>query len=87
MSKIINEEGRRIEVNKPVKQLLFDGKKTKGVQLENGEKVYADEVIINADFSYSMTNLIPKNKLKKYSEIKLKKKKYSCATFMNLYQV
>jgi hypothetical protein len=31
MSKIINEEGRRIEVNKPVKQLLFDGKKTKGV--------------------------------------------------------
>ena len=42
----------------------------------------ADDVIVNADFSYAATKLFPEGVIKKYSEKKLQKKKYSCATFM-----
>jgi phytoene desaturase len=82
MAKIIKEENGVIHLNSKVKELILEGKKVKGVLLENGEKKYADDVIINADFSYAMTHLIPDGILKKYSKQKLKKKKYSCATFM-----
>ena len=30
-----------------------------GVELEDGEKVYADSVVINADFAHAMTHLVP----------------------------
>lgn len=82
MQKILEEKGGKIHFNTKVKSLIVEGKKTKGVELENGEKIYADEVIINADFAHAMSNLVPDGTLKKYSNKNLKKKKYSCSTFM-----
>lgn len=74
--------GARIHTGTPVKQLLLDGRKVTGVELENGEKVYADSVIINADFGHAMTHLIPDGALKKYTREKLESMKFSCSTFM-----
>jgi phytoene desaturase len=51
------------------------------VVLAGGEEVRADEVIINADFAYSMANLT-EQKLAKYTKARLDKMKYSCSTFM-----
>jgi phytoene desaturase len=50
--------------------------------MKNGEEILADEVIINADFAHSMSSLFSRGQLKKYSKENLKKKKYSCSTFM-----
>jgi len=82
MQKILEEKGGKIHFNTKVKSLILEGKKTKGIELENGEKIHADEVIINADFAHAMSNLVPDGTLKKYSNKNLKKKKYSCSTFM-----
>jgi len=82
MQKILEEKGGQIYFNTKVKSLLIEGKKAKGIELENGEKIYADEVIINADFAHAASNLFPEGFLKKYSNKNLKKKKYSCSTFM-----
>ena len=82
MAKVIIEEGGKIHLNSPVKQVITEGRKVKGVLLENGEKKIADDVIINADFSYAATNLFEEGVIRKYSAKKLEKKKYSCATFM-----
>ncbi len=82
MQKILEEKGGKIHFNTKVKSLIVEEKKTKGVELENGEKIYADEVIINADFAHAMSTLVPDGTLKKYSNKNLKKKKYSCSTFM-----
>ncbi len=82
MQKILEEKGGKIHFNTKVKSLILDGKKTKGIELENGEKIYADEVIINADFAHAMSTVVPGGTLKKYSSKKLKNKKYSCSTFM-----
>jgi phytoene desaturase len=52
------------------------------VELENGEKVFADETVLNADFGYAMKHLVPRGVLKKYSPEKVDTREYSCSTFM-----
>jgi len=82
MARVTKEYGGQIHLNKGVKRLLLNGKKVKGVLLETGEKVEADEVVINGDFAHVMTHLVEPGVLKKYTPAKLEKKKYSCSTFM-----
>ncbi|APH07135.1 phytoene desaturase [Bacillus weihaiensis] len=82
MATAFEELGGTIHLNKGVKKLLLDGKKVKGVKLENGEEVFSDEVVINGDFAHAMNTLVDDGVLKKYSKKRLKKKKYSCSTFM-----
>lgn len=74
--------GARLHTGTPVKQLILNGRKVIGVELENGEKVFGDSVIINADFGHAMTKLVPEGTLKKYTREKLEKMKFSCSTFM-----
>lgn len=74
--------GAHLHTGTPVKELILNGRKVIGVELENGEKVFADNVIINADFGHAMTNLVPEGALKKYTREKLEKMKFSCSTFM-----
>lgn len=81
MAKVIEEEKGTIKLNSPIKKLIIEKGAVKGVELENGEKDFADEVILNADFAYAMSQLA-EGKTKKYSKPKLSKKKYSCSTFM-----
>lgn len=82
MSSVIKEYGGNIYLNRPVKQILTKNKAVTGLTLETGESVEYDEVIINADFAYAMTNLLSDTSLKQYSKKKLEKKKYSCSSFM-----
>lgn len=81
MAKVAEENGAKIYLNTPVKELIIENKTVLGVILENGETIKADETIINADFSYAMTKLA-KGKTKKYTPEKLNKKSYSCSTLM-----
>jgi phytoene desaturase len=74
--------GAHIHTGTAVKQIILDGRKVTGVELENGEKVYGDSVIINADFAHAMTHLVPDGALRKYTAEKLDRMKYSCSTFM-----
>jgi len=74
--------GAHIHTGTPVKKIILEGRKVVGVELENGEKVYGDSVIINADFAHAMTHLFPDGALKKYTGEKLSRMKYSCSTFM-----
>lgn len=82
MAKVIEEFGGKIHLNKEVKNIIIEDKKCIGVELGDGSKHMADEIIINADFAHAMSHIIPDKILKKYSNKNLKKKKYSCSTFM-----
>jgi phytoene desaturase len=82
MAKASEELGTIIHYDSPVSRLLTNGSKATGIVLENGEKKYADSIIINPDFGYSMSNLFEKGLLKKYSKRNLEKKKISCSIFM-----
>jgi phytoene desaturase len=81
MAKVVQELGGEIRLNSTVKSLIVEGRAIKGVELESGEKVFADDVVINADFAYAMTHLFG-DKLKKYTPENMAKRNYSCSTFM-----
>jgi phytoene desaturase len=82
MAKVITEQGGIIHTNTPVESLIIKDKTVLGVRLQGGTEVLADEVIVNADFGYAMTQLVNPDVLTKYSPERLKKKEFSCSTFM-----
>jgi phytoene desaturase len=82
MAKIITENGGEIHTSTNVASLIIEKGVVKGVKLENGEAVFADDVIINADFAHAMSHLVEKDVLQKYRPEKLEKLEYSCSTFM-----
>ena len=81
LAKIAEGFGAKIRTSTPVKELIYEGKNVVGVKLEN-ETIYADKVVVNADFAHAMTTLVPDEKRKKWSNKKLEKKGYSCSTYM-----
>lgn len=82
MAKVFEEEGGKLKLNTTVKKLVNKGKKVTGIELTDETVVDADEVLVNADFSYAATALMDKKYLKKYEPKKLAKRKYSCSIFM-----
>ncbi len=82
MAKVFMEEGGTLKLNTPVKSLINKGRSVKGVELADGSAIDADEVIVNADFSYAAVSLMEKKYVNKYQPEKLAKRKYSCSTFM-----
>lgn len=81
MSTVVAEHGGKVRLNTPVERILIEHDTARGVVLADGEKVSADEVIINADFAYAMAHLTGTS-VAKYSREKLDAMKYSCSTFM-----
>ncbi len=82
MADTARANGAEIHLDTPVRQILVRDGAACGVELENGEQIEGDEVIINADFAYAASTLFAPGVLKKYSPAKLEKKKFSCSTFM-----
>ncbi|MBC8206547.1 MAG: phytoene desaturase [Kiritimatiellales bacterium] len=82
MADTARANGAEIHLSSPVKQILVRDGAACGVELENGEQIESDEVIINADFAYAASTLFAPGVLKKYSPANLEKKKFSCSTFM-----
>jgi phytoene desaturase len=82
LAEVSREEGAEIHTSAPVARVLVDGGRAKGVNLASGEKVYCDDVILNADFGHAMATLFDPNSLGRYQPDKLRKRKFSCSTFM-----
>jgi phytoene desaturase len=82
LAKVAREEGASIHTSAPVKRVLVKNGKACGVELVSGEKFGCDEVVINADFGYAMSNLFDEGIIRRYNPRAMKKKNFSCSTFM-----
>jgi len=82
MSRVAREENAEIRLDTPVRRVIVEGRTAEGVELENGERVTADAVIINADFGHAMKTLFEPGIIRKWTPESLRRKKYSCSTFM-----
>lgn len=82
MARVATEHGVELRLNTPVRQVLVEGRRACGVELENGERIRSDEVVINADFGHAMKHLMPPGVLRKYTPEKVDRLEYSCSTFM-----
>ncbi|KAI1411440.1 phytoene desaturase [Hypoxylon sp. FL1857] len=74
--------GVEYRLNTPVKQILMDsdGKKARGIQLESGEVLEADIVVVNADLVYAYSNLFPQTpSIRSYSK-SLRQRDSSCSS-------
>ena len=67
---------------RPVARVLLDGRRACGIELTSGEKVYCDDVVINADFGTAMSTLFEEKSLRRHKPSTLRKRRFSCSTFM-----
>jgi phytoene desaturase len=81
-AEVARAEGAEIHTSSPVARVLLDGRRACGVELASGEKIYCDEVVINADFGHAMSTLFEEKSLKRHKPANIRKRKFSCSTFM-----
>ncbi len=81
MGRLARRMGVRFELDTPVEEILFEGRKAVGVRTPHGTR-RSDAVLVNADFAHAMKHLVPDRLRTRWSDRKLGKKKYSCSTFM-----
>jgi phytoene desaturase len=79
---VAREEGAEIHTSSPISRVLLDGHRACGVELASGEKVLCDDVVINADFGHAMSTLFDEESLTRHKPSTLRKRKFSCSTFM-----
>ena len=82
MEAIANERGIGLHMDAPVKQILVESGKARGVMLESGEIIQSDLIISNADLPYTYQTLIDWSHRNKYSDRRLKKLDYACSGYL-----
>jgi phytoene desaturase len=81
-AKALDEEGGKLHLATPVRRLLLDGRTVTGLELADGTRVGTDAVVVNADFGHAMSTLVPEGVLRRYRPEKLRKRAFSCSTYM-----
>ena len=81
MARVAERLGVEIQLNEPVEEILFAGRKAVGVRTQSGTH-HADAVVVNADFARAMQKIVPDHLRRRWTDKKLARKKYSCSTFM-----
>jgi phytoene desaturase len=81
MARVAQSLGASIHLSEPVTKIEFEGKRARQAITASG-KYPCDALVINADFAHAMPNLVPNHLRKRWSDEKLRGKKYSCSTFM-----
>lgn len=82
MAKILIKNGGKINLNEGIKEVILKDGKAIGVLTEKGEKVFADFVVMNADFGHGISHLIENKNRPSWNDKKLNKSRYSCSTLM-----
>jgi len=83
LEKAIYHLGGVIETNYTVDEIIISDNKAIGIKSKEKEEVFADIIVSNADFSYTIDTLIKSDIHKgKYTTRKLDTMKYTCSTFI-----
>jgi len=85
MTNAIKKHGGKVRTRQRVKRILLEGNikmRAVGVELENGEQIYAKKIISNSDPGKTYLDLIGTANLSSKLLNKLAKTKYSCTSLM-----
>lgn len=76
LQRIAERNGANFRFNSAVKSVTVEAGQARGVELENGEKLKADVVLVNADLVWSMAHLYKETSYSK----RLEEKPVSCSS-------
>jgi phytoene desaturase len=84
MQRCAEDLGATFRLGTPAERVWIEGGRVRGVELEGGERIAADAVVVNADLPYAATRLIDERWRAgtSLSNDRLNRAKYSCSTFM-----
>jgi all-trans-retinol 13,14-reductase len=85
MTNAIKRNGSEVRTSQAVKRILLEGEKKKraiGVELENGEQLFAKRIISNADPGKTYSDMVGEENLSTKLVKRLNKTKYSCTSLM-----
>lgn len=85
MTNALKRHNGKIRTSTAVTNILLEGdqqKKAVGVALANGENLYADRIVSNADVGITYNDLIGREHLSQKIQKKLANTKYSCTSLM-----
>ncbi|MCC9601534.1 phytoene desaturase [Stieleria sp. JC731] len=81
MAEIAKKMGVRFHYDEPVRSAELDGRKIKSLTTDHATYT-ADAFVVNADFANWISNTIPNQVRKRWSNESIAKKRFSCSTFM-----
>ncbi len=81
MARVADEQGADIRLGEPVEEILFEGRRARGVRTASGTHRF-DALVVNADFANTMQTLVPDRLRPAWSDARIARKKFSCSTFM-----
>ncbi|GAA4108655.1 NAD(P)/FAD-dependent oxidoreductase [Aquimarina addita] len=85
MTKAIKRHGGKIKTSQRVKKILLSGEKKKkaiGIELQNGDKIMAKNIVSNADPGKTFLDMVGIENISKRLARKLQTTKYSCTSLM-----
>ncbi|MCI3922524.1 phytoene desaturase family protein [Paenibacillus sp. TRM 82003] len=82
MRAVLETHGGAVHTGTGVKQVIVRDGRAVGVELDTGDRIAADEVVVNADFGFAASRLFAPGTLRKYAPERLRRKTFSCSTFM-----
>lgn len=82
LGRLFREMGGEVRLSSPVKRILIEGGRARGVALESGEEIKADAVVSNADIANTYRKMIAPEDRKKYTDAKLAGMRYSMSLFV-----
>ena len=82
MGRCARADGAEIRTGVSVRRLLVDGGRCFGVELESGETLVADHVVINADATAALLDLLDDQVSVRFNRSHLEHLSESCSTFM-----
>lgn len=84
MGKLFGELGGRVRLNADVEEILVEPQASRvtGIRLKDGSIHQADEIVSNADVTYTYRNMIPEQYRRKQTNKRLESMKYSMSLFV-----
>lgn len=82
MTNGVKRNGGEVRIKQSVEKILIKNKKAIGVQLKDGQQLFAKTIVSNADPSITYLNMIGKEYLSKNLNKKLEKTKYSVTSLI-----
>jgi phytoene desaturase len=82
LARAVRDKGGALRLSAEVRRIVTSGGRARGVELASGERLMADEVIVNADWADARRRLLAEDARPTHDDASIERRAYSCSAFM-----